>query len=290
MITFKGNIPTEMSRPAKTSEELLARMSDDPQAYNQHPIHHERLLTPEIVKILAESGNYNIYYAPASMMSEELAITALRAGAKLKDIPKKFRSENVCKLAIQNDDRDFETVPKSLRTKGLFDLVIDKNPLQIEHLPKACQDRDLIFNALKIDVSCLRHINLDLIDVEIAEFLYANSNDAFQILPSHFQNEVDRDILIKSATRNLGNFLGLNTELIDKRVVEYIKPKILKHDDFCDKLGEKRLAALVKLDNSILEHILDYDIFRRIATELGIETNLDEVDHGDQVSEDLPNP
>jgi len=75
---------------------------------------------------------------PEAVLDADMCVTAMRAaGSKLKlsGVPARFRTKELCEIAMGNDPKSFEFVPIELRTEELCTSVVKRYGEAIQHVP-----------------------------------------------------------------------------------------------------------------------------------------------------------
>ncbi len=238
-------------------------------------------------------------YIPVPLRSYEVCSTALAANPNaLKHIPQDLIDEKIARAAINWSPFYVRLLPKRVISYEMALDVIKIHPTSLEFLAMKHQTPELLKLALREDPSVIRFISHENITPEVAEYAVKLHTSLLQHLPDHMQTKellletlIQRPDMIKAFSGKVAAY-GLADNLIENNVhsVFYIPdhlitPKIISNNreaiiglvknwknatkPMVTALSRPSLT-LFKVDNQLLEHIEDLDLFNSIARELNI--------------------
>ncbi|MDQ6990275.1 MAG: DUF4116 domain-containing protein [Mariprofundaceae bacterium] len=97
--------------------------------------------TLELCTIAVEENGYALEYVPKKLKSMELCLLAIETSDKagvLRYIPKKLINLELCRMSISSTSGYFlKDVPKRFRTIEICTIAVKNNPLALEFVPES---------------------------------------------------------------------------------------------------------------------------------------------------------
>jgi len=149
------------------------------------------LKTQEICKIAVQLDGEMIEYVPMDLMSAELCKIAFQKethGRFFKNIPEKYKTYDICLLAIKSNSINFEYVPENLKTSEICLEAVKKAGYNLGYVPEKLKTKELCMIAVQDRGKNLEYVPENLKTQEICQIAVANNEGASEFFPKNMQN------------------------------------------------------------------------------------------------------
>ena len=251
-IITKLNLPSDLSDPAKTTQEIHRKLTTNYIKYLKDfsagllslDDIDRKDITYELCEIAIEADPNELIYVPEEFMDEAILKKAIiRDPCSLEFIPEKKKSESLCNLAFEKSVQSIEYFPKDLQnkmlTKELSVTILKKTPhlfTLYNNLFSFTQEEILSF--IKEKLISLKDIDNESKSLEICQSAIAINGASLQDLPESIKNSDDYVQLVLLALKNYDSVIyfipkeKFTQEIVDKafekiggRVLERIPEK-----------------------------------------------------------------
>ena len=123
----------------------------------------------------------------------------------IRFIPDKYKTKELCEIAVQQNGYALEYVPEKLKTKELCELAIEQNGMALQHVPEELGKKYFYDKEAKKNGEYLRFIPDEYITKEMCESAFQQDIQLYKDFPEHFKTYQYSLILIKNNSMLLCN-------------------------------------------------------------------------------------
>jgi hypothetical protein len=123
----------------------------------------------------------------------------------IRFIPYKYKTKELCEMAVRNDGYSLQYVPEELKTKEMCELAIEQNGMALQHVPEELGKKYFYDKEAKKNGEYLRFIPDEYITKEMCESAFQQDIQLYKDFPEHFKTYQYSLILIKNNSMLLCN-------------------------------------------------------------------------------------
>jgi hypothetical protein len=129
-------------------------------------------------------------YVPKKLRTEEMCrIAVARDGLALYSVPEVLRADEMCRIAVAQNGLALEHVPKQLRTDEMCRFVVAQRGAALEHVPAELRTAEICKIAVSQNGWALRDVPWDLRTVEMCKIAVAQNGRALEYVPKTLRTD-----------------------------------------------------------------------------------------------------
>ena len=174
----------------------------------------------------------------------------------LRLVPDKFRTPELCELAVKQNGLALEYVPENIINKELCEIAVQKDGRSLEFIPEKLRTPELCELAVKQDGSSLRFIQQKQRTIELCQIAIASNGSSLQYVPEKLITKELCELAVKQngASLNVVSYFLRTKELCEMAVKQSIYaimsvPEKLKTLELCEMAVKQDKDAFKYIPN-----------------------------------------
>ena len=176
----------------------------------------------------------------------------------LRLVPDKFRTPELCELAVKQNGLALEYVPENIINKELCEIAVQKDGRSLEFIPEKLRTPELCELAVKQDGSSLRFIQQKQRTIELCQIAIASNGSSLQYVPNKYITEEFYELAVK---QNGDALVGIPEEFRTKELCElavkqngealFYVPYELRTKELCEMAVKQSIYAIMSVPEKL---------------------------------------